>query len=419
MQAARTNSPAVSPRLQLLQSGKGTYSVFVALPLYRKNALLETTEEREAALQGFTVMVVEIGPMIEAILSKSTSPAGLTLSFEDTKARDAEAFMYRHVSRGLVLGAVNKEKEYLDDGLTSTINLVFANHEWKVTARAASRIYYPDDDPVSVLLPLAILLLSFGLGWSLYRLRLAGDVQRSAKQAARAANQAKSAFLANMSHELRTPMNAILGYSEMLTEEAEGRELDDFIPDLKKINLAGTHLLALINDVLDLSKIESGKMEVFAESIDLDNLVDETSDIAQPWMKNNNNILLIKRSKLLGTVQQDRTKLRQTLFNLLSNAAKFTHQGTVTLYVERIQHSGKDWLSFAVSDTGIGIAEDKLDHVFEEFAQADISTTREYGGTGLGLAISRRYCQLLGGDLSVHSVLGKGSTFIIRIPARL
>ena len=251
---------------------------------------------------------------------------------------------------------------------------------------------------------------------------LAGQAREEAlqhKSAAETANQAKSAFLANMSHELRTPMNAILGYSEMLIEEAEDLEQEDFIPDLQKINKAGIHLLALINDVLDLAKIESGKMEAFAEVIGIDSLIDDVSGTAHPLMEKNNNTLSIERGKDLGSAFQDMIKLRQALFNLLSNAAKFTHDGTITLHANRTEQAGVDWLTFAVSDTGIGIAEDKVDHVFEEFTQADDSTTRDYGGTGLGLAISRRFCQLLGGDLTAHSELGKGSTFTIRIPASL
>jgi len=240
-----------------------------------------------------------------------------------------------------------------------------------------------------------------------------------AKEAADAANRAKSAFLANMSHELRTPMNAILGYSEMLMEEAEDLEQEEFIPDLKKINQAGTHLLALINDVLDLSKIESGKMEAFAEDIDVDILLDEVVATARPLVDKNGNRLEIERGKQLGTAHQDLTKIRQSLFNLLSNAAKFTHEGQITLRVQRTQEGGADWLTFAVSDTGIGIPEDKIDHVFEEFSQADESTTRDYGGTGLGLAISRRFCRLLGGNLTVKSQPGEGSTFTILLPATL
>jgi PAS domain S-box-containing protein len=258
------------------------------------------------------------------------------------------------------------------------------------------------------------------VGWhDLTERKAAEEALEKAKEAADAANQAKSAFLANMSHELRTPMNAILGYSEMLIEEAEDLDQQDFVPDLQKINKAGTHLLALINDVLDLAKVESGKMEAFAEDIDIDNLIDEVSGTAHPLMEKNNNTLSIVRGNELGKAHQDLTKLRQTLFNLLSNAAKFTHDGTITLHVNRSKQAGVDWLILAVSDTGIGIAEDKLEHVFEEFSQADDSTTRDYGGTGLGLAISRRFCKLLGGDLGAASELGKGSTFTIHIPVIL
>ena len=247
----------------------------------------------------------------------------------------------------------------------------------------------------------------------------AEDELRKARDVAEEATNAKSEFLANMSHELRTPMNAILGYSEMLIEEAEDVEQEDFIPDLKKINQAGTHLLSLINDVLDLSKIETGKMEAFAENIDVNNLIDEVSGTVRPLIEKNSNKLVIERGEQLGDAYQDLTKLRQAFYNLFSNAAKFTHEGTITLRVERTDQSGVDFLNLAVSDTGIGIADDKIDKVFEAFAQADGSTTRNYGGTGLGLAISRRFCQLLGGDLTLHSKLGQGSTFTISIPTNL
>jgi len=240
-----------------------------------------------------------------------------------------------------------------------------------------------------------------------------------ARDAAEKANKAKSGFLANMSHELRTPMNAILGYSEMLMEDARDVGQDDFIPDLKKINQAGSHLLSLINDVLDLSKIESGRMEVFAEDIDVGALIDQVAGTAQPLMTRNNNKFKIERGEQLGNAHQDITKLRQSLLNMLSNAAKFTHEGTITLRTERKSQADGEWLMFSVNDTGIGIPADKLEHVFEEFSQADTSTTRNYGGTGLGLPISRRFCQMLGGDLTVRSSAGEGSTFTMRVPVRL
>jgi PAS domain S-box-containing protein len=240
-----------------------------------------------------------------------------------------------------------------------------------------------------------------------------------AKEAAESANKAKSGFLANMSHELRTPMNAILGYSEMLMEEAEDVGQDDFIPDLKKINQAGNHLLALINDVLDLAKIESGRMEAFGEDLDVGSLIDQVAGTAQPLMSKNNNQFTVERGEELGSANQDITKLRQSLLNMLSNAAKFTHEGTITLRAERESQADGEWLTFSVSDTGIGIPADKLGHVFDEFSQADTSTTRDYGGTGLGLPISRRFCQLLGGDLTVRSKVGEGTTFTMRVPVLL
>ncbi|GEM_PF-1446062 len=667
--AARNNHPAVSPRLQLDQSEAGIYSVFVALPVYRRGTPLETVAQREAAVAGFVVMVTEIGPMTEAILDRSTRPAGLTLVFRDLSNPQDRALMYRHVSRNLDKKSQDTGIDTPGDALSYTTLLPFADHNWELSAYAASRELYPGWNAGSIWLPLGILLLALGLAYFLHRLRRAdaavnynrmlmhavldnspaviylkdlagrylmvnrvwcevsgvdaaraigatdfdlfpvpvaesfsshdrrvaeagrairseehlpqedgtlhtymsykfpvedeqgelfavggvssditeikqrerqyrilvdtipgtvyrcrpdsnwsmlfvssevevltgyppadflGNAGRSfaglihpedsapraahvaaavearapymveyriihadggvryvyergqaeygedgsvemldgtildvtelkslqadleaARDLADAANQAKSAFLANMSHELRTPMNAILGYSEMLMEEAGEAGQEDFVPDLKKINQAGTHLLALINDVLDLSKIESGKMETYAEDIDIDSFIDEVSGTAHPLMEKNGNTLSVERGPQLGTARQDLTRLRQTLFNLLSNAAKFTHNGTVTLHINRTRQEDGDWLTFAVSDTGIGIAEDKLEQVFEEFTQADGSTTRDYGGTGLGLAISQRFCKLMGGELSVYSELGHGSTFTVRVPVSL
>jgi len=214
-------------------------------------------------------------------------------------------------------------------------------------------------------------------------------------------------------------MNAILGYSDMLMEEAEEQGHDDLLSDLKKINSAGRYLLSLINSVLDLSKIEAGKMDLYLEAFSVGDMLDEVADTALALVRQKGNQLVLERGEHLGEIYADLTKLRQTLFNLLSNAAKFTEGGTITLAARREQVDGAAWLEFRVSDTGIGIAADKLAHVFEEFTQADSSTTRRFGGTGLGLAIARRFCQMMGGEVSAESELGVGTSFTVRLPARV
>jgi signal transduction histidine kinase len=239
------------------------------------------------------------------------------------------------------------------------------------------------------------------------------------KEMAEDANRTKSTFLANMSHELRTPLNAILGYSEMLMEEAEDLGQEESVPDLKRIHGAGKHLLALINDILDLSKIEAGKMELYLEEFDLSGVIDEIAATVDTLVKRRGNVLEVERGAELGTIYADMTKVRQSFFNLISNAAKFTENGTITLSVRRGREADGDWVTLAVADTGIGIAEGKLAKVFEEFAQAEVSTTRKYGGTGLGLAITKRFCAMMGGSIGVESKLGEGSTFTIRLPAEV
>ncbi len=241
-----------------------------------------------------------------------------------------------------------------------------------------------------------------------------------AREAAEEANRTKSAFLANMSHELRTPMNAIIGYSEMLIEDAEDSGHDEAVPDLKKIHSAGKHLLGLINDVLDISKIEAGKMTLFLEDAPLPALLDEVASTIRPLVAKNNNTLVLEPAPDLGVLHADVTKVRQTLFNLLSNAAKFTHEGRVTLTVTRAPGpDGRDFIHFRVADTGIGMTKEQLGKLFQAFVQADASTTRKYGGTGLGLAISKKFCQLMGGDIIVESEPGKGTVFTASIPARV
>ncbi len=239
---------------------------------------------------------------------------------------------------------------------------------------------------------------------------------KEARDAAEAANVAKSQFLANMSHELRTPLNAVILYSELLQEEAEDRGITDFGPDLEKIRVAGKHLLALVNGVLDLSKIEAGKMDLYLETFDLDALLKEVVATAEPLAGKKKNRLAYAAGALLGSVHSDSTRLRQILFNLLSNAAKFTENGTITVAAARVPAQGKDWVEFRVTDTGIGMTAEQQAKLFQPFTQADESTTRKFGGTGLGLSITKRFVEMMGGAVTVESAPDAGSTFTVRVP---
>ena len=241
------------------------------------------------------------------------------------------------------------------------------------------------------------------------------ELARSMTEAEKA-NQAKSQFLANMSHELRTPMNAIIGYSEMLMEEAEDVGQEDFIPDLTKIHGAGKHLLNLINDILDLSKIEAGRMELFLENFSIKNLIEETVSTVYPLTEKNHNVLKYNLAADLNLMHADLTKVRQSLFNLLSNASKFTKNGTITLDVKAYARKNRQYIVFKVSDTGIGMNPQQMSKLFQAFTQADASTTRKYGGTGLGLAITKKFCQMMDGDIKVKSQPGVGSIFTIILP---
>ena len=234
----------------------------------------------------------------------------------------------------------------------------------------------------------------------------------AARQSAEEANSAKSRFLANMSHELRTPLNAIIGYSEMVEEEVADLGHAQLVPDLQKIQSAGKHLLALINDILDLSKIEAGKTELFLEDFDVGALVRDVATTILPLVEKNGNRLVVD-ARAEGPLRGDLTKLRQMLLNLLSNASKFTERGSITLASERLG----DFLEFRVTDSGIGMTPEQMARLFEAFSQAEASTSRKYGGTGLGLAITRQFARMMGGDVTVASEAGAGSTFTIRIPA--
>jgi len=242
----------------------------------------------------------------------------------------------------------------------------------------------------------------------------------NARDEALEASKAKSQFLANMSHELRTPLNAVIGYSEMLIEEADDGGYQPIVADLQKIHSAGNHLLGLINDILDLSKIEAGKMDLFLEDFDIAEMMRDVVATVTPLIEKSGNTLETFCDPHIGPMHADLTKLRQALFNLISNANKFTHHGTIRLRATRKRRpSGQEWMEFEVQDSGIGMSPDQLTRLFQPFSQADASTTRKYGGTGLGLTITRRFCEMMDGDVRVASEQGRGSTFTIQVPVRV
>jgi signal transduction histidine kinase/CheY-like chemotaxis protein len=233
------------------------------------------------------------------------------------------------------------------------------------------------------------------------------------------ASQHKSQFLANMSHELRTPLNAIIGVTEMLHEDASALKREDEIEPLERVMRAGRHLLALINDILDLSKIEAGKMDLYVETFAVSPLIEDVVNTTNTLATKNGNRVMVNCPIDIGVMRSDQTRIRQALLNLASNATKFTEKGTITIDVKRTTEDGKEWVIVAITDSGIGMTPEQVRRLFQDFSQADASTTRKYGGTGLGLAISQRFCRMMGGDITVESVPGRGSTFILRLPAHV
>ena len=308
------------------------------------------------------------------------------------------------------------EKPYYEfSGLESYIASIVSVHGRKYgTVNFSSR--YPRRTPFTDIDKDMVKLIGSWIGLALER-QLAQEEIYAAKETAENANKTKSAFLANMSHELRTPLNAIIGYSELLTEDLGGSVSKDVISDLKNISGSGHHLLNLINDVLDLSKVEAGKIHFDIKETGIIPLLNELLETFRPSLQKNNDKLVIDYADDVGSAKVDPVRFKQSVMNLLSNAVKFTENGTITIKANRMRKDDKSWISIQVSDTGIGISKEDISRLFQPFQQANMKTSIKYGGTGLGLALSRRMCRIMGGDITVESEENQGSTFTVLLPA--
>lgn len=328
----------------------------------------------------------------------STPPGGSTL--ERLEQRVAQLIRDREGMRV----EMQRRDEQFADLVEMVTSLAAFNYDVQVTVREGR------DDSVNA--------LAIGLNMMAEELLHTTADLVKARDDAMAANRAKSAFLANMSHELRTPLNAIIGYSELLCEEIGSETNPSTQRDLERITRAARHLLSLIQNTLDLSKIEADKLELHVVPVDVGELLEELTMTIEPSTAQKGNRIVRQVQLSTTNIFADPTRLRQVILNLLSNANKFTSRGTITLAVhEAAGADGRAWFHFSVTDTGIGIPRDKQERIFEAFVQADDATTRVYGGTGLGLTISRRLCEMMGGQLTVQSELGVGSTFVAAIPA--
>jgi signal transduction histidine kinase/CheY-like chemotaxis protein len=371
--------------------------------------------------RAITEIVVNAEPLTRTIMQEV-----LPQLQEAEKTRQAEATLHFHQVSTLV-GRITIVVFVLSGILAGILAIVVSGrlqrglHVLKVGADALGAGMLEHRIPVEGKDELGVLANAFnhmgeGLRSAQAELRDRQRELESLTDDAQSANRAKSQFLANMSHELRTPMNAIIGYSEMLTDEAEDLGIQQFIPDLKKIRTAGKQLLALINDILDLSKIEAGKVELHYEEFEVRDLINDVATISEPLAAQNSNTVVMNIAE--GRMYSDVTRIRQILFNLMSNACKFTQRGILELTVTNECAFDGDFIKFQVKDSGIGMTPEQVSRVFEAFAQADSSTTRKYGGTGLGLAITKKFCEMMAGTIDVESELGIGTTFSVRLPKR-
>ncbi len=407
-------------------------------------ALFSTLQDVESGLRGYLITEREnyLDPYYAAVKKLDTHFDRLRVLIDNENTQKLLPELETHIRRRVEISndAVAMRRRGDETGLRRAISIGAGKVEMdrvrqlydRMKSNELSVLYQRDLEASNgtrsarLALSLAALANFLLLGFVYYM--IASDMarrQRSemamqrARDLAENANQAKSLFLANMSHELRTPLNAILGYSEILLEDAKEYKQDSLITDLNNINGAGHNLLALINDLLDLSKAEAGKIELYLEEFNVAEMVEETVATAHPLMTRNNNNVHVEYADGLGTMTADCTKVRQCLLNLLSNAAKFTDGGDIVVLAERERSAGKDWILLSVRDTGIGISEQQMEKLFQPFMQADASTTRKYGGTGLGLSLTRRFCRLMDGDVTAVSIPGQGSTFTMKLPAQV
>jgi PAS domain S-box-containing protein len=348
--------------------------------------------------------IVSFNPAAEKLfgyVTKEVQGQYVSLLLADKNSESINLRLTQHLAHQLALGSANFDNKI--------------NHEWQAVRKDG--LVFPFALTMSEMSSNGQQLLICNI-YDLTERKQAEEIVIQAKHDAETANRAKSEFLSNMSHELRTPLNAIVGYSELLLDAEIKRGNDQSIKDLNKITGSANHLLALINSILDLSKIEAGRMELYIEEFDAGMIIDDVSSTIMPIMARRKNKFTVEVPEPLGIIEADITRVQQIVLNLLSNAAKFTEQGEVKLTARREIKAGNEWLIFEVSDTGIGIASEQQQKLFREFVQADSSISRHFGGTGLGLAISRRFCEMMHGDISMQSTLGEGSTFTVRLPAQ-
>ena len=377
----------------------------------RRFSVLESSEERLRLIIN-TAMDAVVTMNAEGFISNWNSEAEKTFGWSSSEA------LGRRLSEIILPRRFQEGEEQALRGFFGTSQGKMVRQRTEITAQHRDGREFPVEVAISPVKFDGQWIFSIFLR-DITKLKRAQEELLSAKLAAEDASSAKSIFLANMSHELRTPLNAIIGYSELLQEQTQESGGVEVAEDLQRIQSAGKHLLALINDILDLSKIEAGKMGMHLEEFDVAQIIEEIADTVQPAAVKNASTLEVRVAKDVGRMRADLTKVRQILLNLLSNACKFTDHGVISLNVDRRTIDQRDWVEFEVGDTGIGITAEQKKNLFREFTQADASISRKYGGTGLGLAISARFIQIMGGTITVESHLGRGSKFTIKLPAEV